>query len=559
LGTGSGSAQFPNAGTTGLTVTPDAFQSTTDGKDFYFFVLQKDAVSQLFGSFFGQLNVPPVTIADHVDGGTSRFDSRGVIYQALCANCQGGQFPTTPGVVGPSNPSGRCNEAVIKVAFDLSGVQGGVKSTINSVDGDTSGCVPALVQFRDTVALAKSYEWDFGDGQSATTTTPNTDHLFANVGAYRVRMIAIDDTKCFPRDTSYVTILVRDDKVPVLAAATKLPPCESNRYQFDNLSTPVPGKPFQNNSFTWNFGDNTPPVLAGAGSVTHQFPGPGTYNVRLILNDTSYCNAPDSFTLVLRVSPLVDAQFTTPPSGCAPYDAVFTNNSLGGTDFFWDFGDGTTSTAVSPVKTYPNPGSFVVKLVVIDSNTCNIIDSTLQTITVSGKPNVAFTFSPNPPEENIITTFTNLSDVVPYYKWLFGDGDTLVTLRKDTLVRHQYRQTGTYNACLIGINSFGCPDTACLPVSIIINPLLDVVTAFTPNGDGINDRAVVIGYGVAKLTFRIFNRWGEMVFESADVRQGWDGRYKGKDQPMDAYGYTLDAEFVSGEKIRKTGSITLVR
>jgi gliding motility-associated-like protein len=96
-------------------------------------------------------------------------------------------------------------------------------------------------------------------------------------------------------------------------------------------------------------------------------------------------------------------------------------------------------------------------------------------------------------------------------------------------------------------------------VSVIINPLLDVVSAFTPNGDGINDRAVVIGYGVAKLTFRIYNRWGQLMFESADERVGWDGKFNGKPQPMDAYGFTLDAEMVSGERIRKSGSITLIR
>jgi hypothetical protein len=144
------------SGTTGLTTTPDAIKSTTDGRDFFFFVLEKDAKSQLYGSFFGQQD--PQRISDHVDGGTSRFDQDGIIYQALCANCQGGQFPITPGVVGPTNPSGRCNEAVVKIAFDLSGVRGGVKASIDNVDGDTTACVPATVAFRDTVQLAKTYD-----------------------------------------------------------------------------------------------------------------------------------------------------------------------------------------------------------------------------------------------------------------------------------------------------------------------------------------------------------------------------------------------------------------
>ncbi|WP_416439162.1 PKD domain-containing protein [Phnomibacter sp. MR] len=555
-----GNNSFAASGTLGLTITPDAIQSQTDGRDFYFFVLEKDATRQLFGSYFGQQNAPGDNAgADHVDGGTSRFDAAGAIYQGICANCSPGQFPITPGVVGPTNPSGNCNQAVIKVNFDLSGIRSGVKSSIGSLDGDTSGCVPITVNFRDTVNLARSYEWDFGDGTQSITNTNNIAHTFNAVGSYRVRLISVDSTKCYPRDTSYVTIRIRDDIASVSAAATKLAPCESNTYRFDNLSVPFTGKPFRSNSFTWIFGDNSAPVVTGNGPVTHAFPGAGTYNVQLVLTDTNYCNAPDTFRLLLRVSPLVDARFDTPVSGCAPYAAVFSNNSLGGQQFLWQFGDGTTSTAANPVKNYTVPGIYVVKLIVVDSSTCNIIDSLQQTITVSGKPTADFSFTPLPAQENVITTFTNLSTVVPQYKWFFGDGDSLLTFRRDTTVRHQYNQTGTYNACLIAINEFGCPDTVCKPVPSIINPVIDVVSAFTPNGDGVNDRAVVFGYGVSKMMFRIYNRWGQLMYETTVPRSGWDGIFKGKPQPMDAYGYTLEAELVSGEKVKKSGSITLIR
>ena len=77
---------YPSAGTAGMPVTPDAFQRNTDGSDFYFFVLQKNAASQLYGSFFGQLGGGGAL--EHVDGGTSRFDATGTIYQAMCANCK---------------------------------------------------------------------------------------------------------------------------------------------------------------------------------------------------------------------------------------------------------------------------------------------------------------------------------------------------------------------------------------------------------------------------------------------------------------------------------------
>ncbi|TAD86101.1 MAG: PKD domain-containing protein [Bacteroidetes bacterium] len=557
---GNSSPNFTSAGTIGLSVTPDAIKSSTDGRDFYFFVMQKDATAQLYGSFYGQNDGIAQNSSDHVDGGTSRFDAAGVIYQALCANCGGGQFPTTPGVVGGSNPSGRCNQALVKISFDLSGVRSGVKAGIASVRGDTVGCVPLTITFRDTIELATRYEWNFDDGtpEEFTTTVTNA-HTFARVGTYRVRLIAVDSTKCFPRDTSFVIINVREDEAILNARSTKLLPCDASNYRFDNLSIPSPGKPFLPTSFTWIFGDNSPNVVAGSNSVNHTFPGPGTYRVRLALTDTNYCNAPDTFNLDVRVSPNVAARIRTPASGCAPYNAVFNNASLGGTSFLWTFHDGTRSTLVNPTKLYQNPGVYSVKLVAIDSSSCNIIDSTTFTITVNGKPVSLFSYSPNPSQENVITTFANLSTGAVRYKWLFGDGDTLNTVRRDTTVRHQYRQNSTFNACLVAINEFGCADTSCQPITITINPLIDVVSAFTPNGDGVNDRAVVFGYGVAKITFRIYNRIGQMVFESADVRIGWDGKFKGKEQPMDAYGYTLDAEFVNGEKFRKSGSITLVR
>ncbi|MHB1920957.1 MAG: DUF7948 domain-containing protein, partial [Chitinophagaceae bacterium] len=132
---------YYTAGTDGLPVTSDAIKPYTDGRDFYFFVLKRDATSILFASFFGQDGGE----VDHVDGGTSRFDPNGVIYEAICANCGGDvPFPTTVGVWSPNNGSigstggSSCNEVALKIAFNLSGVRSGLKSA----NGDTSGCLP---------------------------------------------------------------------------------------------------------------------------------------------------------------------------------------------------------------------------------------------------------------------------------------------------------------------------------------------------------------------------------------------------------------------------------
>ena len=105
----------------------------------------------------------------------------------------------------------------------------------------------------------------------------------------------------------------------------------------------------------------------------------------------------------------------------------------------------------------------------------------------------------------------------------------------------------------------GCQDTVCRQVQSLINPGLDVPNAFTPNGDGINDKVYVRGFGIARMTFRIFNRQGLMVFQSASPAIGWDGKYKGVLQPMDAYAYTLEVQFTDGNTLTKKGDITLLR
>ena len=125
---------YLNSGTSGLSITSNALQKTTDGSDFYFFVLERGAKSQLYGDFFGQNGG---ATGEHVDGGTSRFDKEGIIYQSLCANCGGGAaFPTTPGAYSTTNGSTNCNLAAVKIAFNLSGIGAGVRSSIKGVQGN---------------------------------------------------------------------------------------------------------------------------------------------------------------------------------------------------------------------------------------------------------------------------------------------------------------------------------------------------------------------------------------------------------------------------------------
>lgn len=556
---------YNSAGTAGLTVTPDAIKSTTDGKDFYFFVLKKNATGQLYGSFFGQDGLA----TDHVDGGTSRFDRRGIIYQAICANCkQFGEtsFPTTPGAWVETNPTAKgCNLAMVKIEMDFAGVRAAPQSSINGLARDTAGCVPLTVDFTDTIQNALQYEWDFGDGSPRETTTfPNVNlsHTYNAVGTYRVMLIAIDSTTCNIRDTAYLQIRVSDNQANTDFKATKISGCDESvfRYRFDNLSVAPPNVPFTNTSFEWDFGDGSPRETAGLNPVTHTYNSAGTYNVRLILVDANYCNAPEEDTLQLRIAANVKAQFQIPPAACAPVNVRFNNTSLAGQQFYWSFGDGATSTEISPQHSYTVPGTYTITLIAVDSSTCNVADTTRATLVVSDKPTANFNATPQPPLVNTPINFTNLSSTdAVRFKWLFGDGDSLITTSLAQQVSHEYNSTGTFNACLIAYNQYGCSDTICKPIQTLIDAAVDVPNAFTPLSTDGNNIVYVRGFGITKMRFAIWNRWGQKVFESNSKNIGWDGKYKGAMQPMDVYAYTLDVEFFDGKKLTKKGDITLIR
>ena len=356
-------------------------------------------------------------------------------------------------------------------------------------------------------------------------------HTYNTIGTFHVRLIAIDSNSCNVADTGYLNIRVRADRAIVDFDVTKLAPCESLNYMFTNTSTSPPAKPFQPGDFTWDFGDGVRiPAGNPPGTVTHAYANTGTYMARLILNDTSYCNYPDSLTDTLRVSPLVKAQFEV-SNGCAPYDAFFNNTSLAGQQFIWDFGDGTGSTEVNPTHLYADTGTYIVHLLALDDGTCNLRDSTTLTVQVHSKPVSAFNTTPQPADYNIPTVFHNNSLGATHYTWFFGDNDSTDKQNTDTVI-HQYQFTGTFTACLVAYNQFQCADTSCHDVQSLINPLLDVPNAFTPGRFGENSIIMVKGFGIISMSWKIYNRWGQLVFQSNSPSQGWDGTFNGTAQPI---------------------------
>lgn len=568
-GTSVGFGPYVGPGVSGMPVSPDAGGNYlknnpgVDGSDFHFIVIKRNASALLFGCFYGQNggNTP-----DHVDGGTSRFDPQGTIYQGICANCGGpqGLFPTFPAgaVIEPNNgtpAASRCNQAALKISFDFAGVGAGVRSSINAVQYDTLACVPVHVKFTDTVQNAVFYIWDFADGTRDTTNSATLEHVYNNPGFYHVMLIAIDSSTCNISDTAYITIRAGTNQVNLDLAYKKLPPCENLTYRFYNKSISVLGRPLVDTAFLWDFGDGSAPVRGGRDSIDHTYPAPGSYTVRLRLMDTSFCNVGEYIDTLVRLATIIKADFENPDVCVSEGNPVIHNVSQGGATFAWTVqGDPAVYTTFDLAYNFPSPGNYNIKLLIADSNSCNKRDSITKTVTVRPKPVARFTFSPNtvPAPDNTPTTFTNLSTGAMYYLWMFGDGDS----SHEVNPVHQYQSTGTFRPLLNAYNDFGCSDTFSLEVTVLVIPYLDVPNAFRPSSNLAENRKVkVYGFGISKIKWRIFNRWGQLIFEGLTRDAAWDGTYKGKLQPMDVYTYTLEVEYFDGQKVKRSGNITLLR
>lgn len=188
--------EWNTRGTTNLTVTADAYQNTTDGQDFYVMSMDASASSLTYATFFGE-PTPGNSYyrgRDHVDGGTSRFDRLGTLYQSVCASCSGtDNFPTTTGVWSTTNNSTNCNNALFRINISAD-------FPVAEFVPPAVGCAPYTISFHNT-GRGNTYHWDFGDG--STSTQANPTHTYSQPGVYTIRLIASLPMGCKTSDTMF--------------------------------------------------------------------------------------------------------------------------------------------------------------------------------------------------------------------------------------------------------------------------------------------------------------------------------------------------------------------
>lgn len=316
-------------------------------------------------------------------------------------------------------------------------------------------------------------------------------------------------------------------------------------------------------TYTWNQALGTGP---GSFAVTPAVP---TWYVCTVTNT---CGLSVTDSVLVDISPLPTADFTSDLiNGCAPLLVTFNDQSITNTtdsiySYQWVFGDGGTSTALNPTYLYQNSGEYYVTLTVTTYGGCSgTSGATDYMIDVFPVPVAAF--SVNQTELNIpgdVVVCTNQSVGAISSFWNFGDGYTTT----DTHPSHEYSNVGDLIVTLLVTNIDGCTDTASITLDVVSD--LEFPNAFTPNTSGgnggtysFNDMNNDVFYpyttGTDNFKMWIFNRWGELIFETNDINIGWDGYYRGVLCEQGVYVWKAEVVFEDGRKYNKVGDVTLLR
>lgn len=521
----------------GMAVSADAFQSTPpSGFDFYLMVVERNFTGLKYGSYLGG-NVAQ----EHVDGGTSRFDKNGVVYQSVCGGCGGNSdFPTSPGAWSSQNLSSNCNNIVFKFDFEL---------ILNAefTASQEIGCAPMQVTFTNNSSASDTYMWDLGNGDT-TSIIFNPTKIFDTPGNYFVTLVT-KDSVCLLSDTALINIIVGPAFNYTISNDTLM--CESNTIELMVNSFGIA------NSFVWssniNFSDTLNPNTQDSTLIISPQNQTQTYYIKL---SNLGCEKIDS--VVVQLS---SAGLDLIGGGLVCENEDFIVNAINNSPLTYIYSWYPSSlietqlspSSVSAVTTQP----AYLFVDVSASNGCNFTDSIL--INVSPVNSVFINASAS---ETVIIAGTEITLTASpngnyTYQWNPTTGvdnpnaqQTTATVTQNTTFTVQV----TDGVCTaIDSVTILCVTSECKP------PYVYVPNAFSPNGKDKNEVFCVRGPQIVKMLLRVYDRWGELVFESTDPNICWDGTFKGKKLDPDVYDYYLEVTCIAGNEELIKGNVTILK
>ncbi|MFN5911115.1 MAG: PKD domain-containing protein [Bacteroidota bacterium] len=421
-------------------------------------------------------------------------------------------------------------------------------------------CEGLTIPFGNNSQNTSNYQWDFGVTGTISDFSDAFEPTFTfpSGGVYTVTLIAGSTSSCF--DTTDVEIEVNELLTVSFTHDDSL--CVTgNSFSFDATVTGPPDI-----SYAWNFGSNATPSSANTVDVSGiEYSTFGTFPVTLTVSFDN-CTESASSTVFIFREPTIDFRVEPGPR-CAPALVQFTDESVADSPllYAWNFGDGGTSTAQNPSHTYSEPGSYSVSLGVIATEGCVDTLYLLQqdAVTIHPSPVSAFTVSPEVtdichPE----VVFSDLSQGAEEIFYWFNDGGTFMDDAEPVIV-YPYQNSGYHYPYQVAINEFGCRDTS--RSEVYIEPfLIYIPNTFTPDGNEFNnDFNAFYALEVLEWEFKIYDRWGELVFETTDPTMAWDGVYMNEFGivPSGTYAYVLryvSCEFPDAWQLL-TGHVNVLR
>jgi gliding motility-associated-like protein len=408
-----------------------------------------------------------------------------------------------------------------------------------------------------------SFRWEF-DLQNGSTYTNTTDWdatiIFPDTGVYRGRLYLNTNNppgSLLCSDTANITIGI----FPTVNAdfSYDYDTCVGGPTTFTDLST---GEGIID-SWSWNFG--VPNGVSNEQNPMYLYQIPGNHDVTLSVADNNNCK--DKITKNINYFPAPPTLIVDPDKflGCTPAEIFFDNRSIPVDSTYlviWDYGDGTRDTGIiSPTHAYSEPGTYDVKLQITSPIGCYIEATFPNWIRVSKSPTAGFSCDPDSALSIINNTVKFIDESQDGFRWFwdFGGLDAS-TLQNPT---YTFQDTGVYRVLQVVTHPQGCKDTLSKIIDIRPEVRWFMPNAFTPNGDGQNDGFYGKGIinGISDFNMTIWNRWGEMVFETTNPTEQWNGRVKntGGMSPAGVYVYLVTFTEPRGKKLEYRGFSTLVK
>lgn len=428
---------------------------------------------------------------------------------------------------------------------------------ISNAGLDTVVCSNVPAQIGAAPVAGYNYSWspigglDFSNISNPSVSISN----FSGEPRLETYIVTTTELGCSSKDTVVVTI----NPQPVASFVAPNPQCfVDNTSDFE-----ANGNYSSSASFDWDFGpwanvDSS--ILENPTDIS--FNATGIQIVTLTVTDRGCQSNPYQAPVMIYKMPV--ANFISDELvGCNPKVINFTNLSEGAPDntiksIEWTFGNGRESNLQNPAILYNNPGLYDVTLTATNERGCTSTYEIRGMITINPSPTADFALEPElvfivEPEIDIVNYAQGADEV--YY--IIEDLDTIY--QED--VRVEFPDSGTYMVRQIVSTALGCSDSLTKPAIVELGYKLYVPSAFTPNDDGYNDLFKVYGEDVAEFEIRIYNRWGEMLYTSYDMENGWDGRNKlnEKAAPGGVYVYKISTIHKNGLIGNYEGTVVLLR